>query len=69
MVGDRWRDIDAGAAAGCRTVWIDRGYDERAPEHAPDARVDSLRAAADWIVLRGGCETECHSDWHSLESA
>ena len=26
MVGDRWRDVDAGAAAGCRTIWIDRGY-------------------------------------------
>jgi len=52
MIGDRWRDIDAGAAAGCRTVWIDRGYRERAPEHIPDARVDSLRAAAEWIVAR-----------------
>jgi D-glycero-D-manno-heptose 1,7-bisphosphate phosphatase len=52
LIGDRWRDIDAGAAAGCRTVWIDRGYRERAPEHMPDARVDSLRAAADWIVGR-----------------
>ena len=50
MIGDRWRDIDAGAAAGCRTVWIDRGYDERLPEHMPDARVDSLCAAADWIA-------------------
>ncbi|MEQ8667324.1 MAG: HAD family hydrolase [Rhodospirillales bacterium] len=29
MVGDRWRDIDAGRAAGCRTIWIDRGYAER----------------------------------------
>lgn len=52
MIGDRWRDIDAGAAAGCRTVRIDRGYHERAPGHLPDARVDSLRAAADWIVDR-----------------
>jgi D-glycero-D-manno-heptose 1,7-bisphosphate phosphatase len=50
MIGDRWRDVDAGATAGCRTVWIDRGYNERAPDRAPDARVDSLRAAADWIV-------------------
>jgi D-glycero-D-manno-heptose 1,7-bisphosphate phosphatase len=50
MVGDRWRDVEAGFAAGCRTVWIDRGYREQAPAHAPDARVDSLRAAADWIV-------------------
>jgi D-glycero-D-manno-heptose 1,7-bisphosphate phosphatase len=52
MVGDRWRDVDAGAAAGCRTVWIDRGYDERAPEHAPDARVTGLREAAEWILAQ-----------------
>jgi D-glycero-D-manno-heptose 1,7-bisphosphate phosphatase len=52
MIGDRWRDIDAGAAAGCRTIWIDRGYRERAPRHAPDARVDSLSAAVEWIVQR-----------------
>jgi D-glycero-D-manno-heptose 1,7-bisphosphate phosphatase len=50
MIGDRWRDVDAGAAAGCRTIWIDRGYAERPPEHAPDARVDSLAAAVDWIT-------------------
>jgi len=50
MVGDRWRDIDAGAAAGCRTILIDHGYQERAPEHAPDAVVRSLAAAADWIL-------------------
>src|SRR5438067_6251401 len=28
MVGDRWRDIDCGAAAGCRTIFVDYGYDE-----------------------------------------
>jgi D-glycero-D-manno-heptose 1,7-bisphosphate phosphatase len=50
MIGDRWRDIDAGAAAGCRAVWIDRSYRERAPEHTPNARVESLRAAAEWIL-------------------
>lgn len=32
MVGDRWRDIDAGHAAGCKTMFIDYGYHERAPE-------------------------------------
>lgn len=50
MIGDRWRDIDAGAAAGCRTVWIDRGYRERAPRNAPDARVETLANAAEWIL-------------------
>ena len=27
MVGDRWRDIEAGTRAGCRTFYIDGGYE------------------------------------------
>jgi D-glycero-D-manno-heptose 1,7-bisphosphate phosphatase len=50
LIGDRWRDIDAGANAGCKTVWIDRSYKERAPASAPDARVASLSEAVDWIL-------------------
>jgi D-sedoheptulose 7-phosphate isomerase len=50
MVGDRWRDIDAGYNGGCRTILIDYGYSERAPDHVPDLRVASLREAADWII-------------------
>jgi D-sedoheptulose 7-phosphate isomerase len=50
MVGDRWRDIEAGYNAGCRTILIDYGYSERSPEHAPDLKVRSLREAADWII-------------------
>jgi D-sedoheptulose 7-phosphate isomerase len=50
MVGDRWRDVEAGRTAGCRTVLIDIGYRETPPAHAPDARVGSLREAADWIL-------------------
>ncbi len=49
MIGDRWRDIAAGKAAGCRTIWIDRGYREREPEQ-PDVRVSSLEQAAAWII-------------------
>jgi D-glycero-D-manno-heptose 1,7-bisphosphate phosphatase len=51
MVGDRWRDIEAGRRAGCATVFIDYAYDERRPE-APDAIVSSLEEAADWILDR-----------------
>jgi len=50
LVGDRWRDIDAGHAAGCRTVWLDSNYRERGPSAPPDARVASLADAVDWIV-------------------
>lgn len=50
LIGDRWRDIDAGAAAGCRTVFIDRRYRERSPSADPDFRTFSLAAAAAWIL-------------------
>jgi len=50
LVGDRWRDIDAGQAAGCRTVFLDQNYRERGPSAPPDARVGSLPEAVDWIV-------------------
>ncbi|HEX4772079.1 MAG TPA: HAD family hydrolase [Bryobacteraceae bacterium] len=52
MVGDRWRDVDAGAAAGCKTVLIDYGYTERPPKHRPNASVTSLQQAVDWILCR-----------------
>lgn len=50
MIGDRWRDVDAGASAGSATVWIDYGYREKRPAAEPSAKVDSIRAAADWIL-------------------
>lgn len=53
MVGDRWRDIAAGKAAGCRTVFIDHGYQELQP-HQPDLVVDSLAAAVPWILSQEG---------------
>jgi len=49
MVGDRWRDIAAGVAAGCRTAFVDYGYDERQPP-VFDKRVSSLAEAAAWIL-------------------
>ena len=51
MIGDRWRDVGAGRAAGCATIWIDRGYTEAWPEGcAPDHTVASLAEAAAWII-------------------
>jgi D-glycero-D-manno-heptose 1,7-bisphosphate phosphatase len=51
MVGDRWRDIDCGHAAGCKTVLIDRHYAE-ALKQPPDFRAENLLAAAE-IILSG----------------
>ncbi len=49
MVGDRWRDIEAGQAAGCRTIFVDHGYAEKQPER-PDSVVMSLAQAQELIA-------------------
>lgn len=41
MVGDRWRDIEAGSSAGCKTVFIDRNYKEKQPK-TYDFRINCL---------------------------
>ncbi len=51
MVGDRWRDIAAGLAAGCMTVFVDHGYREQRPDR-PDAVVADLPEAVEWILRR-----------------
>jgi D-glycero-D-manno-heptose 1,7-bisphosphate phosphatase len=50
LIGDRWRDIQAGQAAGCVTVWIDRGYAEPGPTPPPTVCVTSFAEAAQWIL-------------------
>ena len=49
MVGDRYRDIEAGHAAGCRTILIGDGYGETF-EAQPNAKFATLTQAADWIL-------------------
>jgi D-glycero-D-manno-heptose 1,7-bisphosphate phosphatase len=49
MVGDRWRDIEAGSAAGCKTFFINYGYQEKHPNH-PDFIISSLAEAAQIII-------------------
>ena len=50
MIGDRWRDVEAGRRAGCRTVWINYNYDERWQGDAPDRTVGGLGEAIEWIL-------------------
>jgi len=51
LVGDRWRDIEAGRQAGVRTILIDYKYQEKQPL-APDRTVQNLAEAADWILMQ-----------------
>jgi D-glycero-D-manno-heptose 1,7-bisphosphate phosphatase len=49
VVGDRWRDIEAGRAAGCTTIFVDYGYPQEQPNH-PDKVVGSLTEAVSVIL-------------------
>jgi D-glycero-D-manno-heptose 1,7-bisphosphate phosphatase len=49
MVGDRWRDVGAGRAAGCRVAFVDHGYAET-PDIDADVVVADLAQAAAWIL-------------------
>ena len=49
LVGDRWRDVAAGRAAGCSTIFIDYGYKQDGP-NSPDAVAKSLAEAAVLIL-------------------
>lgn len=53
MIGDRWRDIDAGIAAGCKTVFIDYGYSEKQPT-SWDFNAHALLDAAEIVIRESG---------------
>jgi D-glycero-D-manno-heptose 1,7-bisphosphate phosphatase len=60
IVGDRWRDVEAGQRAGCQALFVDYGYRERRPD-APYLRVRSLSDAATWIVQKTQLGVLCHA--------
>lgn len=33
MIGDRWKDIEAGISARCKTIYINHNYNEKKPLH------------------------------------
>jgi D-glycero-D-manno-heptose 1,7-bisphosphate phosphatase len=42
MIGDRWKDIEAGRRAGCRTIFVNYNYNEEKP-HSCDYMVSSIK--------------------------
>ena len=49
LIGDRWRDVDCGHRAGCRTIFVDRKYSEPLRQ-LPDWTVKSFGEAVDVIL-------------------
>src|SRR5664279_1004579 len=52
LVGDRWRDVDCGHRAGCRTILIDRDYSEELRQ-PPNWTVTSFCQAVETILQVG----------------
>jgi D-glycero-D-manno-heptose 1,7-bisphosphate phosphatase len=53
FIGDRWRDVDCARAAGCRAIFIQRGYEETLGE-VPDFTVPNFNDAVN-ALLRDAC--------------
>ncbi len=53
MIGDRWRDIEAGNTAGCKTIFINCHYAEEQPKRYT-YEAATLREAAN-IILKNSC--------------
>ena len=47
VVGDTWKDMEAGSAAGCKSILLDAPYNQDVHSHS---RVKSLQEAADIII-------------------
>jgi D-glycero-D-manno-heptose 1,7-bisphosphate phosphatase len=57
MIGDRWKDVEAGDRAGCRTVLLDCGYREAKPPFVTaDLITRDFDAAVDWILTTSAGE-------------
>ncbi|MBI4042431.1 MAG: HAD family hydrolase [Deltaproteobacteria bacterium] len=58
MVGDSLVDVQAGRAAGCQTIWIDRKYpnnkDEGEIRKLAHYTAESLMGAVDWMLKLSG---------------
>jgi D-glycero-D-manno-heptose 1,7-bisphosphate phosphatase len=51
LIGDTWKDIEAGSSAGCYTILLQRSY---SGECYPDYECDTLEEAIDHIHQRAG---------------
>jgi D-glycero-D-manno-heptose 1,7-bisphosphate phosphatase len=49
VIGDRWRDINCARAAGCRAIFIERGYEESLRER-PDFTVGNFNDAVSALL-------------------
>jgi D-glycero-D-manno-heptose 1,7-bisphosphate phosphatase len=49
MIGDRWKDIQAGMRARCSTIWLKNNYDEPKPD-GMSYTASNLVEAVNWLL-------------------
>ena len=49
LIGDRWKDIEAGKKVGCKTIFLDYQYNELLHSQ-PDFTTTSTIRASEWII-------------------
>lgn len=52
MVGDRWKDIEAGKRAGCKTIWVNNFYLEEYKSSEPSYTCANPADAFQWIITK-----------------
>ena len=52
LIGDRWKDVACGAAAGCTTVFVDYGYAESYEGPAPAHVSGTAAEALDYVLSK-----------------
>ena len=48
MIGDRWKDIDAGTSSGCKTIFLNNNYKEKVKSE-PNFTCENLLKAVNLI--------------------
>ena len=60
IVGDRWRDVEAGHRAGCQTIFVDYDYRERRPDGPVPPRPLAARSGQlDFTNCANGSTATC----------
>lgn len=67
LIGDRWRDVDCAHAAGCRSIFIEHGYDEALRED-PDFRVSNLAEATNVVLCDSRAGLDSSQDLKKSET-
>jgi D-glycero-D-manno-heptose 1,7-bisphosphate phosphatase len=67
VIGDRWRDVDCARAAGCRAIFIQRGYEESLRE-VPDFTVPNSPSCECFFETLAWILLACSVSLHNFES-